>query len=242
MEIKYLIELRALIFDVDGTLADTERHGHLPACNEAMRQLGMDVQWSFEEFIAMSHLPGSAFRLAYCLEQRGMPEEKIGRYVEAFKPLKQRLYIEKYLTRLHLRPGVKPMIEEALANGIRLAVVSTSYETQIHALLRAQLGDYYQHFAPILGKESGRKTDTNGLLHRQCLEQMGLTATEVIMIEDSEEGLEAALAAGIPTAVFYNDYTFGKPFRGARLVAPGLEHFNLAQLAAVFEMKMESHR
>ena len=204
-------QLRALIFDIDGTVADTERHGHLPACNEAMRELGLDLQWEFEEFIALSHLPGTAFRLAYSLEQRGMPSEEIRQYVEAFRPLKQRLYIEKYLPRISLRPGVQQLIKEALENDIRLAVVSTSYEAQIHALLRNQLSEYYPYFAPILGKESGQKTDNNGLLHKKCLEMMQLSPTEVIMIEDSEEGLEAARAAGIPTAVFYNDNTLVEP-------------------------------
>ena len=233
-------QLRALIFDIDGTVADTERHGHLPACNEAMRELGLDLQWEFEEFIALSHLPGTAFRLAYSLEQRGMPSEEIRQYVEAFRPLKQRLYIEKYLPRISLRPGVQQLIKEALENDIRLAVVSTSYEAQIHALLRNQLSEYYPYFAPILGKESGQKTDNNGLLHKNCLEMMQLSPTQVIMIEDSEEGLDAARAAGIPTAVFYNDNTFGKPFREARLVAPGLEHFNLEKLAAVFGFKLSN--
>lgn len=229
--------LRALLLDVDGTLADTERHGHLPACNEAMQELGLGVYWSFEEFINMSHLPGTAFRLAYSLEQRGMPEEEIEQHVENFKPLKQRLYIEKYLPQLHLRPGVERLIEESLDNGIRLAVVSTSYEAQIHALLRSRLAAYYEHISPVLGKESGRKTNNDGFLHKRCLELMQLSPSKVIMIEDSEEGLEAARAAGIPTAVFYNDYTFGKPFRGARLVAPGAEYFGLAQLVRIFGME-----
>lgn len=227
------MRLQALIFDVDGTLADTERHGHLPASNAAMAQLGYDIVWTWDEFAALYEIPGNHLRFRYALKQRGVPEAEIVRATELFKPLKQRLYIEQFLPNLPLRPGVRQMIDAALRAGVRLAIVSTTHEAQIHALLDHQLADVRDHFQPVLGKESGIKTAPGSPLHRLCLAQLGLPAARVLMIEDSAVGLAAALRADVPTAVIYNNDTFGQDFTGARLVACSLAPFTLAQLDAL---------
>ena len=227
--------LRALIFDVDGTLADTEREGHLPACNEAFARLGYPVRWTWEEFKAMLVLPRSAARMRLALsrlEPCALPEEIEAR-VAALVELKGRLYIETYLPRLRLRPGVSELIEEALSRGVRLAIVSSSREPQIEALLRHGLGRAARSFDPILGQGAGLKTAPDSPLYRRCLAELGTALGETLAIEDSQLGLQAARAAGVACAVFYNDYTFGESFAGAALVARSLESFRLDQLAAL---------
>jgi len=229
------VPLRALIFDVDGTLADTEREGHLPACNEAFARLGYPVRWTWEEFKPLLHIPGNAQRMRAALGRLGaaFPPEEIEARVTALVELKRRLYVEEYVPRLPLRPGVCELIEEALSHGVQLAIVSTSDETQIEALLRFRLGGAARRFDPVLGQRAGAKTAPDSPLYRRCLAALGTAPRETLAIEDSQVGLQAARAAGLPCAVFYNDYTFGESFAGAALVARSLEGFRLDQLAAL---------
>ncbi|MCB0165695.1 MAG: HAD-IA family hydrolase [Anaerolineae bacterium] len=230
-----MTKLQALIFDVDGTLADTEQHGHLPACNDAFTQLGYSIRWSWDEFKAMLPVQGNALRMRHTLEQRmpALSSEELDRAVADLAQLKKQLYIEKYLPRLQLRPGVERLIDSAVERDIRLAVVSSSYEAQIEALLQHRLSNVAALFKPLLGKESGRKTAPDSPLYRRCLTELGTNSHQTLVIEDSAVGFKAAHRAGLPCAVIYNDYTFGEDFAGAALVARSLEPFTLDQLAAL---------
>ncbi len=229
------MRLKALIFDVDGTIANTEHRGHLPACNEAFATLGYPIRWSWEEFKAMQPIPGNALRMRNSLQawDLTLSDAALDERVEQLISLKKKFYIEKYLPELPLRDGVVEIMREALRSGVRLAVVSMSYEAQVNALLARHLPHIYPHLRPILGKESGPKTAPDSPLYKRCLAELGTLAKETLVIEDSEEGFEAAKRAGLPCAVMYNDYTFGKSFAGAQLVARSLAFFSLAQLEAL---------
>lgn len=226
------MKLKAIIFDVDGTIANTELRGHLPACNEAFATLGYPIQWTWEQFKGMQSMAGNALRMRKSLHEwkPELSEGELDTAVSQLVTLKKKFYIEKYLPDLPLREGVVTIMEEALAHGIRLAVVSMSYEAQVNALLSTHLPHIYPQLKPILGKESGPKTAPDSPLYRRCLAELGTSLAETLVIEDSEEGFEAAKRIGIPTAVIYNEYTFGKNFAGAQLVARSLAHFTLAQL------------
>ncbi|HFC00522.1 MAG TPA: phosphatase [Phaeodactylibacter sp.] len=227
-------QLKALIFDVDGTIADTEKNGHLPAANDAMKALGLEIQWGWDEFKGwISTIPGNVNRLKHSLQLQGVSATEIEKLATAFAPLKKKIYIEKYLPNLLIRKGIVALMEQAVAQKIQLAIVSTSYESQIKALLQSQLPQFYPLFHPILGKESGKKTDNNGFLHKKCIEELGISAHQAIVIEDAQNGLEAASCANIPTAIFYNDYTFGSDFSGAKVVAPNAQYFSLKDLEKI---------
>lgn len=226
-----LHKLKALIFDVDGTLIHSERDGHFPACNDAFRELQLPVEWDWPTFKSMLQIPGNANRLRHWLTTKlHWPKEQVEHAVQQFEPLKKKIYIERYLPQLPLRTGVEAILKEAIANGVRLAIVSTTYESQIHALLDNQLKAYQSHFEIVLGKESGPKTGKEGILYSKCRDMLGLPEENILVIEDSQAGMEAALGARIPVAVFYNDVTWGENFTGARLVARSLAYFNLATL------------
>lgn len=229
------LRLKALIFDVDGTLAYTERDGHLPACNEAFATLGYPIRWTWEEFKTLLAIPGNAERMRRALRQLHPPlsPDEVETAVARLIALKRQLYIEKYVPRLPLRPGVARIVQEAVRRGVRLAIVSTSDEDQVRALLRHRLPAFADAFDPILGKQAGVKTAPHSPLYRRCLAELGTAPEETLAVEDSEVGLRAARTAGIPCAVIYNDYTFGQDFRGAVLVARSLEYFDLDTLSAL---------
>ena len=166
-------QLKAIIFDVDGTLADTEQYGHLPACNDAMKDLGFDKEWSWPRFIKMIHeIPGNANRFAHELNRQGYHQNEIDHLAKQFAKIKQDIYIKKYLPELELRPGVENILQEAVARKIPLGIVSTSHEPQIHALLANQLEKFHELFKVVMGKESGRKW---GIPIFQMLGEVGVT-------------------------------------------------------------------
>jgi beta-phosphoglucomutase-like phosphatase (HAD superfamily) len=227
--------LDGIIFDVDGTLAETEDLGHRLACNEAFHTMGYAFSWSSEEFKALQPIAGNRKRMRMALEtlEPSMGEVAIDEAVRALFALKQRLYIEKYLPTIPLREGVRELVAEAVARGVKLSVVTTSDEPQVHALLDQKLPEFKGHFHPILGKLAGEKTAPHAPLHHRCLAEMGTARQHTLVIEDYEVGMQAAVRAEIPVAVFYNSYTFGQGFAGAALVAPSLAHFNLDLLTAI---------
>ncbi|CAF0691390.1 HAD hydrolase-like protein [Candidatus Methylacidithermus pantelleriae] len=219
------MSLKGIIFDVDGTLAETEKEGHLPACNEAFEQCGFPIRWSWEEFQKLLAIPGNYLRIRHAL-QSVFPQwdtERLDEEARRVATVKRELYINKYVPRLSLRPGVARLIEQAVSRRMYLGIVSTSDEAQIWALLRARLPQWASFFCPVLGKESGMKGALDSPLYRRCLELFKLSPDEVLALEDSPQGLEAARNAGIRCAIVYNDYTFGSGFPGAVLVVGTLE-------------------
>jgi HAD superfamily hydrolase (TIGR01509 family) len=224
--------VRALIFDVDGTLADTEREGHLAACNAAFAERGLPIRWTWEEYRELLGLPGNENRMRLALAQLGTltTEEVDAAAAELFR-IKQARYME-LVPGLRLRPGVERLIGEAFQRGVRLAIVSTSSEPQIHTLLHHLLPRYEHAFEPVLGRQSGRKVGDDGRLYERCLDDLGLPREGVLVIEDAEDGFRAALRAGLACVVVPNDYSQGD-FTGAALVVESLERVTLDDLDAV---------
>lgn len=234
VKIGIMIKLKAIIFDVDGTMADTEQFGHLPACNDAIKELGLDIYWTWETFLPLLlKIQGNANRLTYVLQEKGYKENDIKEIIAKFTQIKPQYYINKYLPKLQLRNGIKNIIQQAVESNVLLSIVTTSYEAQAKALIENQLPEYALHFKYILGKESGKKTDNDGFLYKKCLNLLGTKPLETIVIEDSDKGLKAAIEANIPTAVFFNDYTYGSDFSFAKLVAPSIKYFDLKSLEKI---------
>ena len=153
--------LKAIIFDVDGTLAETERNGHLVACNEAFAQMGFDIRWSWEEFKELLKIPGNARRMRLALSTRtSLSETDIDRIVPELFALKKELYLKR-VEALPLLPGVARIIHEAIDRGIRLAIVSVTHEDQILALLRAQIPEARDAFNPIFGDRKSTRLNSS---------------------------------------------------------------------------------
>lgn len=219
-----------LIWDVDGTIALTEKEGHLPACNAAFAAMGLPIRWSWEEFLGLLAIPGNELRMKLALEAHSPPPDNPAELARELGRLKRKIYLERFLAQTLLRPGVRERIREARGEGVRQAIVSTTDEEQIRGLLALHLPEEADWFSPILGKESGRKTAPESPLYRRCLAEWGLPAERVLAIEDSAVGLRAAQAAGIPCLVVYNDYTAGQDFRTANWIRETLDGLSLDRL------------
>jgi HAD superfamily hydrolase (TIGR01509 family) len=190
------VAVKALLWDVDGTLAETEVHGHRRAYNAAFCSAGLPWRWDVSTYRALLVVSGGRERLRHFFRQVGAPVDE--GQVEMLMAAKQQSYAE--LARrgeLPLRPGVQRLVAEAAERGWIQALVTTSSRTAVTALLASQGEDFASAFAFwICGEDVGaKKPDPEG--YRQALARLSLPASRAVALEDSPQGLAAARAAGL---------------------------------------------
>jgi HAD superfamily hydrolase (TIGR01509 family) len=220
-----VLRLAALLWDVDGTLAETELDGHRPAFNAAFADLGLPWYWDESTYLRLLAVSGGRERIdAWCLEHTGGPAEPA---------LLDELVHRKashYGARLRqgavsLRPGVASLIQEARTGGLRQGIVTTSGREAVRHLGEGVLGDLADAFSiQVCGEDVGlKKPDPEAYL--LALERLGCPAGSVMAVEDSRQGLAAALAAGLPCLVTLSSLSRREPlalFEEACAVVEGL--------------------
>lgn len=210
-----------LIFDVDGTLADTERHGHRVAFNQAFQEAGLDWYWSESLYGELLAISGGKERIQHYLthylpaSQRPSNGKAFSQQLHRAKSQYYRQLLEQ--GKIPLRPGVKRLLEEAKATGVRLAVATTSSLDNTIALLKThfQEEDYFEVI--VAGDMVANKKPSPEIYH-YVLEQMNVSAQDCLVFEDSQTGLTASAAAGLKTVITVNDYTAHQDFSEAILV------------------------
>jgi len=221
--------LRALLFDVDGTLADTEEV-HRQAFNAAFAEAGLDWVWSHERYHDLLSVTGGKERIRHYLDQdrpdfqlpvdadgfiAGLHRSKTGHYVGMLRK-----------GQVPLRPGVERLIREAHASGLRLAIVTTTTPANVSALFEHSFGVHEDEWFELVaaGGVVPRKKPAPDI-YNYALEQMGLKADECLALEDSGNGVLSARAAGIDVVVTVNQYTNQHDFTDAAVV---LDHLGEA--------------
>jgi beta-phosphoglucomutase-like phosphatase (HAD superfamily) len=219
-------KLEALIFDVDGTLADTERDGHRVAFNRAFADAGLDWDWTVELYGDLLSVTGGKERLTYYLE-RYRPDFKPPRPVAAFvadlHAAKTRHYLQILAEHgIPLRPGVERLLTEAREAGLRLAIATTTTPANVTALLESVLPGKLSWYEVIgAGDVVPAKKPAPGI-YNYVLKELRLAPDQCLAFEDSELGLRSSLGAGLKTIVTVNPYTTGQDFSGAALVVDNL--------------------
>lgn len=219
--------LRALLWDVDGTLAETERDGHLVAFNRAFEQLGLPWRWSEARYGELLRVAGGRERLlADLVQQPEAPRDPAARsaLVERIHPLKNAFYAELVRTAaLPLRDGVAALFEDCERAGLPMAIVTTTSRANVDALLGAHRGaDWARAFATVVCAEDAPVKKPDPQAYLLALERLGIDGAEALAIEDSPAGVRAAGAAGIPVIVTRSHYFADPPVDGALAVGPSL--------------------
>ena len=218
--------LKALIFDCDGVLVDTERDGHRVAFNRAFAARGLGDRWDVEKYHELLQVAGGKERIKHYFNQAGWPEgiENRDEWVAETHQLKTSLFMDIIASgELSLRPGVARLIDEAIDEGVTLAVCSTSNEKSVNLIVDKLLGaERRKHFSVILAGDVVSRKKPDPEIYLKCLRALGITSAEAVVVEDSRVGLMAALAAGITCLVTVNGYTEKEDTSGAALVVSEL--------------------
>lgn len=220
------MSIKALIFDVDGTIADTEET-HRQAFNAAFIEHGLEWDWSRSAYAELLRTSGGKERLAVYIDSLAAPpreKARLKRLVQLVHATKTRIYGELIADgRAPLRAGVARLIGEARAAGLRLGIASTTTSTNVAALIGAQFGaGAWNWFEALACGDVVPQKKPAPDIYLRALGMLRLPAEACVAFEDSVNGLQSAKAAGLYTVITPTQWSEGQDFRGADLLLPGL--------------------
>ena len=218
--------MQALIFDCDGVLVDTERDGHRVAFNEAFAAFGIAREWSVERYGALLLTAGGKERMRRDFDETGWPDSSLDRdaLIASLHKAKTDIFMRLIESgRLPLRPGIARIIDEAIAEGIKLAVCSTSNERAVQAVVDVMLGaERSRHIRVFAGDMVAAKKPAPDI-YLMAADALDLDPARCMVVEDSNNGLRAAKAAGMHCIVTISSYTAEEDFSLADRVVDDID-------------------
>ncbi len=240
-----MTSLRALLFDVDGTLAETERDGHRLAFNQAFLEHGLPWHWSERRYGELLAVTGGKERIARFAgeEEPGwLDRSDAANAIAAIHASKNRRYQELVAGgAIALRRGLRSLLAEARRAGLRLGVVTTTSRGNLDALLAATLDQESRDaFMLRIAGEDVRHKKPDPECYQLALQRLGLRPEEVLAVEDSRNGLLSARAAGLQVLIVRSFYFEHEDFDGALQVADEFIGLNLDELRRRFERSCQA--
>lgn len=231
--------LKAVVFDVDGTLVDSERHGHRVAFNEAFAAAGLPYYWGEQAYGELLRITGGRRRLQSYLLQQGHPEDQAASLAATLHQYKTQLFRDMCVQgRIPPRPGVERVLDELTAAGVLLAVATTGTRSWVQPLLDRVFGE--QRFAQVLTGTEVPVLKPHPDVYLQALHQLRLDPRDAVAVEDSLPGMVAAHSAGLSCLVVVNDYTSDGDFQQADLAVDGFGRPGRAQVLVGPESALEN--
>jgi HAD superfamily hydrolase (TIGR01509 family) len=218
--------LRAVIFDQDGVLADTERDGHRIAFNRTFQEFDLDIEWDVETYGGLLKVGGGKERMRHYIIHERLDAQfaDLDELIKKLHTRKTEIFMELIETgQIGLRPGVKRLIREVHEANLTLAVCSTSNERAVNTLVRTLLGrEIYGWFDLILAGDIVKHKKPDPEIYHLVSAKLGVAPGECIVIEDNRNGLMAATGADMKCLVTVNEYTKNEDYQEAELVVSSL--------------------
>ncbi|WAT17627.1 HAD-IA family hydrolase [Aurantiacibacter sp. MUD11] len=219
--------VKAIIFDCDGVLVDTERDAHRVGFNMAFAEFGIDAEWSVDFYAKMLLVAGGKERMTAYFEEYGWPEDKVAEHggkaelIAALHKYKT-AQVSEIVKDLPVRPGVLRIVDEAMANGVRLGVCTTSNPKFIDAVLDLFGAERKAAFEFVHAGDVVSKKKPDPEIYELATKSLGLDPKHCVVVEDSRNGLLASTGAGYPTLITTSTYTVDEDFTEAARVVPEL--------------------
>ncbi len=218
--------LQALIFDCDGVLVDTELDGHRVSFNQAFREAGLKTEWNAERYGELLLTAGGKERMRRHFDETGWPPGHDDREALIAQLHKQKTNIFMDLIRtgkLPLRPGIQRIVDEAIAARVTLAVCSTSNERAVQAVVDVMLGAEISAKITVFAGDVVAAKKPAPDIYNLAASKLNLNPANCVVIEDSNNGLRAAKAAGMHCIVTKSTYTLDEDFSLADQVVNHLD-------------------
>jgi HAD superfamily hydrolase (TIGR01509 family) len=213
--------LEAVVFDVDGTLVDSERDGHRIAFNLAFEEAGLRDRWDVPTYGRLLRITGGVRRLTYWFERTGWsPDDARQRALDLHRTKTQHMRALVLSGRIPPRPGARRLVSDVRASGAGVHVATTGTRAWVEPLLHQVFG---RHFDVVVTGSEVTDLKPSPAVYREVLARTGCDPARTVAVEDSANGLRAATSAGLRCVVASNAYTCGDDFTGAGLVAEGLD-------------------